>query len=53
MLAEDSRMKALLARLMRPFTKVHPEEAATVVLMTAARSRCSPRTTCSRRSASR
>ncbi|HEX7843918.1 MAG TPA: hypothetical protein VF469_40865 [Kofleriaceae bacterium] len=27
-------MKALLARLMRPFTKVHPEEAATVVLMT-------------------
>jgi AAA family ATP:ADP antiporter len=34
MLAEDSRMKALLARLMRPFTKVQPEEAATVVLMT-------------------
>lgn len=32
---EDSRSKALLARLLRPFTKVHPDEAATVVLMTA------------------
>jgi AAA family ATP:ADP antiporter len=31
----DSRAKALLARLMRPFTKVHPDEAMTVVLMTA------------------
>ncbi|HEU0034329.1 MAG TPA: Npt1/Npt2 family nucleotide transporter [Kofleriaceae bacterium] len=28
-------MKTLTARLLRPFTKVHPEEAATVVLMTA------------------
>lgn len=34
MLPRDSRIKALLARLMRPFTKVHPDEAATVVLMT-------------------
>jgi AAA family ATP:ADP antiporter len=34
MLGEDSRSKALLARLMRPFTRVHPDEAATVVLMT-------------------
>jgi AAA family ATP:ADP antiporter len=34
MLGEDSRLKALLARLMRPFSKVHPEEAAMVVLMT-------------------
>jgi AAA family ATP:ADP antiporter len=34
MLGEDSRFKALLARLMRPFTKVHPDEAAMVVLMT-------------------
>jgi AAA family ATP:ADP antiporter len=35
MLRTDSRAKALLARLMRPFTKVHPDEAMTVVLMTA------------------
>jgi AAA family ATP:ADP antiporter len=34
MLGEVSRSKALLARLMRPFTQVHPGEAATVVLMT-------------------
>ena len=34
MLGEDLRSKALLARLMRPFTRVHPDEAATVVLMT-------------------
>ena len=34
MQGEQSRMKALLARALRPFTKVHPEEAATVVLMT-------------------
>jgi ATP:ADP antiporter, AAA family len=35
MFAQDSAAKRALARLMRPFTKVHPDEAATVVLMSA------------------
>jgi len=34
MMATNSRAKAALARVLRPFSKVHPEEAATVILMT-------------------
>ena len=35
MLRTDSRVNRVVARVLRPLSKVHPDEAATVVLMTA------------------